>query len=57
MLEPRSFFEVSYGQLDGCVLAVELVDLDGGAFDVGEESEVPPWGSPGRPDTDFYAAV
>ena len=44
VLEPGAFFEVADGELDGGVVAVELVDGDGGQFDVGDEGVVTPVG-------------
>ena len=44
MLEPGAFFQVADGELDGGVIAVELVDVDGGQFDVGDERVVAPVG-------------
>ena len=44
VLEPGAFFEVADGELDGGVVAVELVDLDGGQVEVGDERVVAPVG-------------
>ena len=44
VLEPGAFFEVADGELDGGVVAVELVDLDGRQLDVGDERVVAPVG-------------
>src|SRR4051794_1335663 len=44
VLEPGAFFEVADGELDGGVIAVELVNGDGGPFDVGDEGVVAPVG-------------
>jgi len=44
MLEPGSLFEVADRELDHGMAAMELVDLDSGAFEVGEETEVTPIG-------------
>ena len=44
VLEPGAFFEVADGELDGGVVAVELVDGDGGRVEVGDEGVVSPVG-------------
>jgi hypothetical protein len=44
---PAPSFEVADGELDGAMVAVELIDLDGREFwfDVGDERVVPPVGT------------
>ena len=44
MFESGAFFEVADGELDDGVLAVERVDVDGVAVEVGEERVVSPVG-------------
>ena len=44
MLETGAFLQVADGELDCRVIAVELVDFDGGQFDVGDERVVAPVG-------------
>ena len=44
VVETGAVFEVADGELDGGVVAVELVDLDGRRLDVGDEGVVPPVG-------------
>ena len=44
VLEPGAVFEVADGELDGGVVAVELVDVDGRQVEVGDEGVVTPVG-------------
>jgi len=44
VVHPGTFFQVLDGELYTGVVAVEGVELDGGAVQVGEEAEVPPVG-------------
>src|SRR5205823_3739090 len=44
VIEPGAFFEIADGELDGGVIAVELINGDGGQFDSGDERMVPPVG-------------
>ncbi len=42
MLESGPFFEVSDGEFDSGVLTVKGIDVDGVAFEIGDEGEVAP---------------
>ncbi len=44
MFEPGAFFEVADRELDNGVSTMELVDIDSGAVEIGEEPEVAPVG-------------
>jgi hypothetical protein len=44
VFEPGAVFEIADGELDGGVVAAELVDGDGSQLDVGDEGVVAPVG-------------
>ncbi len=52
MLQPGAFFEVTDVELDHGVVAVEGIQADGVAVQIGEEGEVTPVGARAEPGED-----